>query len=68
MSSTGQQKESIPERLANVIILICSPLIFVFLIVISLVVLVEAGAVFFSRRPVAMLDKLAKAGASEGHR
>ncbi len=59
MSSAVGPKESILDRIANISIIIFSPLFFAFLILAGFVVLIETGAAFFSWRLVITLDKLA---------
>jgi len=51
---------TIGQRIETVLVIIVSPLLFALWMVVGLVVLIEAGALFFSWRLVVGLDKMGK--------
>ena len=58
---------TIGQQIETVLVVILSPLLFALWIVVGLVVLIEAGALFFSWRLVVGLDKMGKKMGTQPH-
>ena len=58
---------TIGQRIETVLVIILSPLLFALWMVVGLVVLIEAGALFFSWGLMASLDKMGKKMGTQPH-
>ncbi|MCX5991801.1 MAG: hypothetical protein NTZ04_05670 [Chloroflexi bacterium] len=58
---------TIGQRIETVLVIILSPLLFALWMVVGLVVLIEAGALFFSWGLVVGLDKMGKKMGTQPH-